>query len=121
MKMKRAPQLVRVSLLMGFLALSYSSWTSAQQPKAWAPTASNPSGFPEKAPSGWDQHRWDRTRALCNRVVEKAKAHTPLTPHEFAESDICMSLSVGLFNPQTPAPSADFSAETPDPRPSSTP
>src|SRR5260370_18224966 len=121
MKMKRARQLVLVSLLIGFLALSFSSWTSAQQPKVWAPTASNPSGFPEKAPPGSDQHWWDRTRALCNRVVEKARAHKPLTPHEFSESEICKNISVDLFDLQTPPPGSYLYPETPKPSSSSTP
>jgi hypothetical protein len=121
MKMKRARQLVLVSLLMGFSALSYSSWTFAQKPYVWAPTTSNPSGFPEKAPPGSDQHWWDRTRALCNGVVEKARANKPLTPHEFSESEICKHISVNLFDLQTPPPGSYLYPENPKPSSSSTP
>jgi hypothetical protein len=119
--MKRAPQLVLVSLLIGFLAQSYSSWTSAQQPRVWAPTASNPSGFPEKAPTGWDQKQWDGIRAFCNGIVTKARAGKALTPHEIDQSGICTHISVGLFDLQTPPPGSDYSEETPKPISTPTP
>jgi hypothetical protein len=119
MKCLKRPRLVCLLLNLSMLALGSSIY--AQQPRVWAPTASNPSGFPEKAPQGWDQKRWDGIRASCNRFVKKARAHEDLTPHEFAESAICMHLSVDLFDAQTPAPGAYLYPETPKPDPSATP
>jgi len=119
MKCLKRPRLVCLLLILSVLALLSSIY--AQQPRVWAPTASNPSGFPEKAPQGWDQKDWDRIRNSCNRIVEKARAHKPLSPHEFEDSAICNGVSVDLFSHQTPAPGAYFSEATPKPEPSDAP
>ena len=88
-------------LLTSTLALSSPGPNSQGTQPAPTATPPNLSHLPEKAPLGWDQHIWDRTRIACNAIAQKSRAHHPLTEGEHVQAQTCMSLGYELLNPQT--------------------
>jgi hypothetical protein len=90
----------------------------SQQPHATSTSVSTPSRFPEKAPPGWDQKKWDHITKACYQIAEKARSHKPVSRSEF---EICTSLSWDFLTPNSPPPDAFFSSQPATPARSATP
>jgi hypothetical protein len=101
MKLVRPTAIV---VLFAMVAVLIGANAGAQQPQATPTSVSTPSRFPENAPPGWDQKKWNHITKACYQIAEKARSHKPLSPSEFEESGICTSLSAEFLTPNSPPP-----------------
>jgi len=88
-------------LAIGAAAVAVSA--SAQQP---TPLPHVPIGLPVQAPGRWSQHDWDAARGRCQALADKDAAHIRFSPLDNSAEEACMSLSWGLNQQPTAAPTA---------------
>jgi hypothetical protein len=106
-------------LIVGLFATVVFSPAYAQQPQPTATaTPANLSGLPEITPPGWNQDIWDRTRAQCNELAAKGRAHQAITEREQSVAAGCRALNLNFNYPQQgAAPGSYQSSEYPTPAP----